>query len=232
MQATKLRVLLTDSVDIFALKPNYTFASSKHGFDKEKFLKGFSEEKAQDLAIDCNHDSIFLSIKNADGFWKLVVYRGITTANEVFYLKKSSLLIIADSFRNILSEVSPPERLYSSEGVLDHYLFRCNPMEQTLISGIRRLGHGEALIASSWHGDVQLNLIERIDLSDDRVSSPELRVDTRVNSALASVISQIPKGSSTVNMLSGGVDSTLIHTYLGKDVPSIVFGNSQLTRRI
>lgn len=143
---------------------------------------------------------------------RLDAYRSVTGTRNVYLLQRSDgTLVVTDHFRNALRELPVHERRVSSRAIADHLLFR-DPVEpRTYVTGIRALPHGTHLRYDRATGEHRTRLVER--LAPD-APVPGADTCTHIDETLASVLrGSVPDGGAT-NMLSGGVDSTLIHTYL------------------
>lgn len=165
----------------------------------------------------------------------LQAWRGITSAFELFYsLRPDGAILVSDHFRNILTQIAFEERQPSSAAVLDHFLFRTVPGRSSYSRAIHRLGHGERLTIDARSGAAEVTAFDRIGVSPaaPRADSPE-----SLDAAFARAVGGLEGRSNLVSMFSGGVDSTLLQTYLDRHMPAVFFapervrpGTPDLTR--
>lgn len=150
----------------------------------------------------------------------ITVWRGISSPCEVFYaIRKSGQVILADYFSNLLAQLPLEERATSDSVAVDHCLFRTVPVTGTYCVNVRRVGHGERF-------SIALNTGAIDNLQFDRVELPSQPDDVAayvkgIDAALESMLTPLSSETGVANLFSGGVDSTLIQSYLGKQVPAI-----------
>lgn len=145
-------------------------------------------------------------------------YRGITSSFDVFYTTRpgDGTRVVGDHFRDVLSERPVGERTVPRSAGADHLLFGTRPFG-SYVAEVGRLGHGEVL---AWPAgeDPERRVVES--LSVDRTITPrraERRLDGYLSETLDAAAYERP-----MTMLSGGIDSTLIQSYLGE--PSTASG--------
>ncbi len=143
-------------------------------------------------------------------------HRGITAHHEVFYLRDSSgRPLLTDLFRNAVAKLDVDERTVTEDILADHLLYRNTPMGSYL-DEVGRLGHGETLRWDPAEDDLEVEL-------QDTLSVQPRQKRSAVLEALESVLADsIPADQHL--MLSGGVDSTLIGTFLPSGAPSVSAG--------
>jgi asparagine synthetase B (glutamine-hydrolysing) len=101
------------------------------------------------------------------------------------------------------------------DAIADHLLFGTVPGTRTYVSAIQRVGHGECV---RWSG----GLTERrhFDPLTARPIEGRPSLDA-LDAALAHAICRLPVVKNCVNQLSGGIDSSLLHTYLPSTTPTV-----------
>ena len=148
------------------------------------------------------------------------VWKGMTSAYEVFYaLRRNSDVLISDNFRSILSRLPVSERQTSETALVDHFLFRRVGGTESYSQGIARPGHGERLtldLAAGVANRIQFDRVSDVSVTESAAYHVE-----RIDEALARVLEPIRDQDRVANFFSGGVDSTLIQSYLGGAVPPV-----------
>lgn len=147
------------------------------------------------------------------------IWKGITSGFEVYYSIRNGDILLADHFKNILTLLPPTERGPSEEAILDHFMFRHVRGHSTYCRNVWRPGHGEMVQIDLPLGKVTTHIFDRLE-SSSKTESVE-RYIAGVDHALSRVLEPLRSASGVVNMLSGGVDSTLIQTYFGRQVPAL-----------
>jgi asparagine synthase (glutamine-hydrolysing) len=150
----------------------------------------------------------------------LRAWRGLMSDHQVFWAKRpDGELLVADHFRNIVSRLPTAEREPGEEAVVEHFLYRQVLGRLTYCRNVQRLGHGEQLRIDVGSGAVEAKVFDRIE--DTSEARPLRAYVDRIDRALASVLEPLRGEEGVANQFSGGVDSTLIQTYLGADVPAL-----------
>lgn len=174
---------------------------------------GLPPEEALRLLAGYERDGFaVLEEKDREGnLAEVYAYRGLSTGCELFFASgPENYFVLSDSFRDILERLPLPLRTPSRKGFLDFLLFQSSPLPETPIASIRRLGHGN-LLQAGRDGSANERPFER--LSAGRSSGTFQEGVKRVEEALSKALDLLPAG--TVNLLSGGVDSTLVQVLLG-----------------
>jgi asparagine synthetase B (glutamine-hydrolysing) len=153
----------------------------------------------------------------AAGGPRVEVWRGATSNFEAYLIDNGPARppAVADHFRDALAAVPPTRRTLDAKATADHLLFANVPCARTYVTEIGRLGHGEYF---RW----QTDRVERR-LFDTLVAEPEpdQRPLALVDAALRRALSRLPIAESLANQLSGGIDSSLVQTYLPAGTPSV-----------
>jgi hypothetical protein len=144
--------------------------------------------------------------------------RGLTSSDEIYYsLRPDGRLLVSDSFRAMLAEIPVAERSVPEASIADHLLFRTTPGTQTYLEGVHRLGHGDRLEWDSRSGELNIRRGGRLAALPALDAEAALR---QLDGALEAALGEVERDGGWCNLLSGGIDSTLIHSYLGAAVPS------------
>jgi asparagine synthetase B (glutamine-hydrolysing) len=101
------------------------------------------------------------------------------------------------------------------DAVADHLLFGTVPGTRTYVPAVGRVGHGECV---QWmNGRTERRHFDPL-VARPQKGRPSLDA---INTALARAISRLPVTENCVNQLSGGIDSSLLHTYLPPTTPTV-----------
>lgn len=167
-------------------------------------------------------EGTIIIIETVDGAASEVsCYRSITSSSEIYYLHDAKGdLMLSDSFRNALSMLEVKDRECSEDGVVDYFLYQTTPGHSTHISRIKRLGHGELLRYTVSTKDIAITIEDKLQPPPSKGMNFKQRI-AGTDKVLASIIQG---DNNTVTLMTGGVDSTLLHTYLGNTVPSMSAG--------
>lgn len=145
---------------------------------------------------------------------RVKAYRGIGSSYDLYYTRSSDpdAFVIGDHFRDVLSTVPVSSRTVPQSVAVDQLLFGTRPND-TYIDEIDRLDHGE-LLTWSPRSPPTTKLIETVSIGDP--IGPEDAKRT-VDRYLSEDIDEEEFPGEVATMLSGGVDSTLLQTYLDTD---------------
>lgn len=140
-------------------------------------------------------------------------WRGLLSTSEMYYTtRRDGSLFISDHFKNAIALVPPAERHPSDLALVEHYLFRKPTGDRSYSAAIHRMSHGDELTIDLSSGERSLRRFDTLAepvISRSRDEYLDL-VDEQISRA---VVPDDSKGSSAV-MFSGGVDSSLLMTYL------------------
>lgn len=169
--------------------------------------------------IDICEEALLIRVRIADNIVKHVfVFKSITSKYELNYFKKDDRTIIfSDHFKNALSQIDARDRNVGTKEIAAHFLFPSMPGIVTPVSNIKRISNGALLICTSE--GIEEKIIQVVP-SVEKDLTPEDAVSL-IDCRLEQLIEMLKKRPKTINLLSGGVDSTLIQTYLGIDIPSL-----------
>jgi hypothetical protein len=166
-------------------------------------------------------DATLLRVDHADGSpTRIRVWRGGASSYEAHHaIRPGGDVIVADHFRNIVALVPVEERQPSDAVAIDHFLFRHARGRETYSRAVRRAGHGEVVDIDVRTGHVGVGIFDRlVSRLDPR---PHEEYIAELDRALAEELDELRGVPGAVMMLSGGMDSTLMQSYLGNDVPAL-----------
>ena len=154
----------------------------------------------------------FVAEKDTEGtVAEIFAYRGPATAHEVYFAAgQNGNWILSNMFRSVLGSLPLNRRDVSPEGFLDFLLFQHSPLPESPIGAIRRLGQGD-LLCVDRRGAPRISTLSRLEIpgppSDFRDGAD------MIEKTLSLAVESLPKG--VLNLLSGGIDSTLVQVFLG-----------------
>lgn len=147
----------------------------------------------------------------------LTLWRGVTSSRDLYLVDRGAgqMPLVADHFRAALSAIPSAERALDQDGYADHLLIATTPGTRTLLTGVSRAGHGERI---SWRGGVPTRAIFDRLVATPSDAPPPL---SSIGDALYSAMRDADVLSGAANQLSGGVDSSLLQSFLGSDAPTV-----------
>jgi len=139
-------------------------------------------------------------------------WRGIVATRTIYYaIRDDGTIIASDHYRNVVAALPLEDRHPSDTQVIEHYLCRTVFDRATYSRKIARLGHGDRVSLAPQSGSVRVDIFDHIEPNID-ATSPSDQVAT-IGRAIAAA-ADAHAGSSAAVMFSGGVDSTLLMTYV------------------
>ncbi|MFC4357925.1 asparagine synthase-related protein [Halobium salinum] len=180
----------------------------------------------------------------------LVAYRSVTASRSLYVCRSSAgRLLLTDCFRNAVAALDPEDRRTPDAAVADHLLFRAPVDPLTYLDRVRALERGtwvewspgSAHAPDGTTGFLDFDATPRPGVSGAPLGSLSVTADRSpgevldaVDRALADTLSSAGGLSPTdgadadsgalTTALSGGVDSTLVHSYLPDATPTLTWG--------
>ena len=188
------------------------------------------EAELRRLAADIKLEDLKTLVRNAHEatiLWvqkderTVLALRGWASNYELLWRSTSSELVVTDSWRNMIALLPMAVRALADTALVDHLLFGAASGAESYLLDVKRLGHGSCLY---WrNGESKIHVFDRPEVE------PSLSTDRdgcwgKVAHSLREVAQSYTALDGITNTLSGGVDSTLVHTYLGTRVPSVSAG--------
>jgi asparagine synthetase B (glutamine-hydrolysing) len=157
------------------------------------------------------HEWSAILVKRSASSLKVFLWRSLTSSFDVFYFLDESALYLSDSFAGCAAHVPKQVRYPSDDAIVDHFLFRTPIGELTYFENVHRVGHGMR---------VTVDLCSRTTSKKQfttyfpRSQSQSIEQCLEVlDAALQATLSEYQSDDDAV-MFSGGVDSTLLSSYL------------------
>jgi hypothetical protein len=186
------------------------------------FQPGASDDGRAEAAL-CRRvgDATVVRVDSSDGSpTRVRIWRGGASSYEAHYaIRPGGDVIVADHFRNIVCLVPVAERQPSDAVAIDHFLVRHARGRDTYSRAVRRAGHGELVEIDIRTGHVGVGIFDRlVSRLDPR---PHEQYIAELDRALAQEMDALRGVPGAVMMLSGGMDSTLMQSYVKHDVPAL-----------
>jgi asparagine synthase (glutamine-hydrolysing) len=144
------------------------------------------------------------------------VSRSVYTSNEIYLVDEAAdaPLVVTDHFLTAVRHCPPDRRQPDDDALVDHFLFRTIPAEKTYARGVTRVGHGRTV---RWDARAaRLHVVRREHAArpasvafSDALRHLERSLKEVVDSVVDNAVDR-----TVVNLLSGGIDSTLLQTFL------------------
>jgi hypothetical protein len=137
------------------------------------------------------------------------LYRSLTTSDQLYCVLRDGVLTISDHFAAVLHAIPVAERRVPESAVIDHFLFRTTPGVGTYVAGVRRIGNAEHVRWAAPDGAATARVVARLEPAGSfDVDEAAARLDRILGAALREHRAELH------NLLSGGVDSTLLHSFV------------------
>jgi asparagine synthetase B (glutamine-hydrolysing) len=136
-------------------------------------------------------------------------------------MDSSGGLSISDHFRNVVTAVDPSLRTTSDTSLIEHLLFHQLHGAGTYVSSVDRVTRGEIVEIDLATGAVSRSLVDKIEIPADRPGSET--VIERLEAALQDASGVSEDMGKTCLLFSGGIDSTLLMTYLQPEADLVTF---------
>jgi hypothetical protein len=195
-----------------------------HGLDKEGQTRlrgtiGCPErwDLVSDLVAAQEEATIVVADLAAPRGPTLEAWRGATSNFEAYAVQAEDGRppMVADHFRNALTCLPPARRTLDSNAIADHLLFGTAPGTHTYLTAIHRLGHGEYF---RWQGGQSERRLFDLLVAQPPAGPPSL---DDIDAGLSRALGRLQLAEGCVNQLSGGVDSSLLQTYLPAGTPTV-----------
>ncbi len=150
----------------------------------------------------------------------LHAWRPVHSKYEVFFSPRPDGDVwVTDTVRNMIACTPPSDRNVSEEHTLDHLIFRRIPMNGCILQGWQRLGPGEFCKIDLTSREVEISQFDR--LGAQLVYMPPNERLEALDSLFSEIMHPYNGKQGMASLFSGGVDSTLLYTYLSKETVSV-----------
>jgi asparagine synthase (glutamine-hydrolysing) len=175
-----------------------------------------AEESEHTLRVRTPNGGMQIEVqKYADGSAAaLHAQRSLASSDDLYWRLCDGTIFVADNFHDAAASLPADHREIDSAAIVDHFLFRRVPGENTYLKGLNRLGAGSSIQWTARAPEVSIRApsAPNVDLSMDFLEDIEEFLAAEISAAGTAPL---------VNMLSGGIDSTLIQSFLGPNAESV-----------
>jgi asparagine synthetase B (glutamine-hydrolysing) len=208
---------IAESVEVIALKLGFVRSLDWSPLSTKQLVeqKVISSDGCKYQAFHGNALLVIFS-KTQPTFW---AFKTILSIPQLYYCLLDDGIICSDNLRCIVRIVD--EVRLDEKALPMHFLFRSVPGERTYFDNVQRMLPGQYL---DWiDGKVRLRLVQGLRFEDDNQSfitanKPSLQALSRsLQQVIGDYVTQIEsRGQSLANLLSGGVDSSLVQSYVNE----------------
>jgi asparagine synthetase B (glutamine-hydrolysing) len=219
----KVRVLISDPAHrCIELQNGIWIASGLHERAENLLRVHPTESQAEAICRNIGDALLVRFLAQEERLVRIDVWRGITSGYEMFHATcPDGSILLADQFRNILTEIPVSDRAPSESALLDHFLFRAVPAPQTYSSAVSRLGHGDRLTIDIATGATNIVRFDGIDYAWKHGRTADYL--DRMDEALEQAFAWAPETKDLVSMFSGGVDSTLLQSCIRGEARALFY---------
>ena len=170
---------------------------------------------AGDAVVDRERGASLVFVANElSGVVRVIAWKGLFAMNEVFYTRRpDGAWLLTDHFRNAISALPKPERRMSEDALVQHYTSGITLRRTTYARGVSRLMNGDRLDLDVMTGSAEVSCFSRH--TTVAVDEPDERHLERIDGAFADLMASLRSVDDLAIGFSGGVDSTLLLSYLG-----------------
>jgi asparagine synthetase B (glutamine-hydrolysing) len=169
---------------------------------------------ARTTRIDSLEDGVSVAIDDESGLLEL--YRSIVSSDQLYHTVHRGELTVSDHFAVVCAAVPLALRRVPDSAIVDHFLFRTTPGCGTYLDTVIRLGNGELMRWPRTAARPESRIV-------GRMRRPRAPVDPMeaVDSLDQLLAAGVDSAQNACNLLSGGVDSSLLQSYMGPRAPSV-----------
>jgi asparagine synthetase B (glutamine-hydrolysing) len=169
------------------------------------------ETVVETLMANHPHEWSAILVKRSQAATSVFLWRSLTSSFDLFYTTGGSKTYISDSFSGCVTNLPTQDRVPSHDSIIDHFLFRTVPGENSYCEKVKRVGHGMRIRFDLTHRSIHKSQFVRYarcpHINSEEISLKE--IDNSLEAATADF-----RGSEYALLFSGGVDSTILATYL------------------
>ncbi len=159
-------------------------------------------------------------LRDAGQPFELRAWRPVHSRFEVFYaIGDDGGITICDTMRNAIACTPIERRSVPREAMLDHLIFRRIPMGGSLVKGWCRIAPGEKIRIGIGERKAETANFDFV--SGGIVNLPAQERLAQLDHIFDDIMRPLRNEQGLFSLFSGGVDSTLLYTYLDRTVPAV-----------
>ncbi|MEA2002270.1 MAG: asparagine synthase-related protein [Actinomycetota bacterium] len=187
----------------------------------DQLARGGSDPAIADRLVRAQRDAMIVLVAvESEGPVSVGAWKGLLAGRDIFFaVLDSGSVIVSDHFRNVISFVPPGKRAPGDDALLEHYLCGWVYDRGTYSDAVDRIAAGDRLHIDLRSGDVSIELIDRMMTSSDAGALPG--AIEGVEAALEEIMAPLRDDPDVSMTFSGGVDSTLLATFLDDRAPLV-----------
>jgi len=166
-----------------------------------------------------NRDALIVLIRvRGSSDFRIDAWRGLLCGAELMYARLGDgSLMVSDHFRNVVSCLPPENRSPGLDQLVEHYLCGWVYDRNTYSAAVKRLAVGDHFSADLASDHSSIEVFDRFTVTGSEDSMAD--VVERVEAALEAVMAPLRGDPDVAMSFSGGVDSTLLATFLDSGNP-------------
>ena len=194
------------------------YASGLDPADLDRIASADDPRAAGDDALHRQRNAALVLIElDAGAPIRVTAWKGLLGLYEVFYTRTADGgWYLTDHLHNAMAAIPPSRRKMSDAGLLQHYVGASVYGRDTYANGIDRISYGDRVDIDLLTDQVSIEIFSR-HTSTAVDEPPQVYVD-RLDAAFEDYLAPFRALPDVTLGFSGGVDSTLLLAYLGRDV--------------
>ncbi len=191
------------------------YASALPDADLDRLAAAADALAAGDEVVRRVRDASLLFVGVGDGVaTRLIAWKGLMSIHEVYYAAlRDSGWLVTDHFRNALASIPTADRMMGDDALLQHYVGAAVYGRSTYSRAVDRLLNGDRVDIDLVAGTAEVSIFSRHEST--ATDEPMERHLDRLDAAFEDVIAPLRSVPHLGAGFSGGVDSTLLLSYLG-----------------
>ena len=170
-----------------------------------------------------HRDALIMFIRHSEtAAQRFDAWKGLLSTRELFFaVRPAGDVVVSDHFVNVLSALPPGARLPDERGIVGHFIHRKVYGSATYSAAVTRLSNAEHLSIDALTRETASTLFDRVEVEPEP-RSPEEYVSA-IDTTFAQSMAYAKSGTPAALTFSGGVDSTLLMTYVRDTATPLTF---------
>jgi asparagine synthetase B (glutamine-hydrolysing) len=157
------------------------------------------------------HEWSAILVGSKNGVSEVTLWKSITSSYDIYYSLRRNRLFLGDLFTSCAIQLPQSERAAHADAIIDHFLFTTVFGTNTYLDSVKRVGHGMKVTISPSQNETTSVSFQRISRQWEARGEKAYLED--IEQSLADALAEAPFENHAL-LFSGGVDSTLLATYL------------------